>query len=192
MGDTIDQGTADQQFTKQLSGYQNWKSYIDPKKLSTEQQTALTSFEYNLGSNIWSKDAMPILTKLQSGDIAGAQKYMKQYTTAGGKFVQGLANRRDSEASLLSKKIDGTTQYNPQNDPTLIEVLDNKFFDKKTGKSISGEEAQSMYGKPTTPVVGGYLNQVAQHMKDNQDRGVGFNKEDVQAFNDKIDRLVKA
>ncbi len=41
------------------------------------------------------------------------------------------------------------SQYNPQNDPNLVEVLDNKFFDKTTGKSISGEEAQTMYGKPT-------------------------------------------
>lgn len=29
---------------------------------------------------------------------------MKQYVNAGGKFVQGLANRRNSEAELLGQK----------------------------------------------------------------------------------------
>ena len=62
---------------------------------------------------------------------------MKQYTNAGGKYVQGLANRRESEAGLLAKKLDGTNAYNPQYDSNLIEVLDNKYFDKTLGKSIS-------------------------------------------------------
>lgn len=101
MGDTITQEEADQQFSKQLEWYQNWKNYIDPSTLSPQQQTALTSFEYNLWSGIWSKNAMPILNKIKSGDISGAQSLMKQFVNAGGRPVQGLVNRRNEEAELL-------------------------------------------------------------------------------------------
>lgn len=82
MGDVMDQQTADAQFAKQLQGYQKWKNYIDPSSLSQAQQTALTSFEYNLGSGIWAGDAKPIIDKIKAGDIAGAQEYMKLFINA--------------------------------------------------------------------------------------------------------------
>lgn len=120
MGDTMDRATADQEFTKQVAWYQTWSNYIDPSKLSEGQKTALTSFEYNLGKGIWEKNAMPILKYIESGDIAWAQKYMKQYVNAGGKFVQGLANRRNSEAELLGQKQTSNSQWS-------LEGLTNPF-----------------------------------------------------------------
>jgi len=99
--DTITQEEADKEFTKQIQRYQNWKNFIDENTLSEAQKTALTSFEYNLGSGIWAKSADSILNKIKSWDITGAQADMKQYVNAGGKFVQWLANRRAEEANLL-------------------------------------------------------------------------------------------
>ena len=68
---------------------------------------ALTSFEYNLGSGIWQKDAMPILDLINKGDFAGAAEIMKEYVYAGGKKLRGLENRRNEEAAMLTQKESG-------------------------------------------------------------------------------------
>ena len=44
---------------------------------------------------------MPIITAINNGDLNKAGQLMQQYNKAGGKFVQGLANRRAEEAQLL-------------------------------------------------------------------------------------------
>ena len=60
MGDTITREQADTEFAKQVARYQNFKKFITTD-LSPEQEAALTSFEFNLGSGIWQKNAMGIL-----------------------------------------------------------------------------------------------------------------------------------
>jgi GH24 family phage-related lysozyme (muramidase) len=99
-GDTIDQQTADSEFNNQIQKYQNFQNLVTVP-LSESQKAALTSFEYNLGGGIWKKDAMPIITAINNGDLNKAGQLMQQYNKAGGKFVQGLANRRAEEAQLL-------------------------------------------------------------------------------------------
>lgn len=98
----ISRDEADNLFQQQLQSYQNWKNYIDPATLSEWQKTALTSFEYNLGSWIWEKNAMPILDRIKSWDISWAQNIMKKYIYAWGKPLQWLANRRNEESNLLN------------------------------------------------------------------------------------------
>ena len=48
----MDRATADAELPNQLPNYQNFKNYIKVP-LSPQQESALTSFEYNLGRNIW-------------------------------------------------------------------------------------------------------------------------------------------
>lgn len=62
-------------------------------------------------------------------------------------LTRAIASNEGVDTSK-NANIGSAQQYNPQNDPNLIEVLDNKFFDKTTGKSISGEEAKVKYGAP--------------------------------------------
>lgn len=98
----MDRATADAEFNNQIQKYQNFQNLVTVP-LSESQKAALTSFEYNLGSGIWKKDAMPIITAINNGDLNKAGQLMQQYNTAGGKFVQGLANRRAEEAQLLQQ-----------------------------------------------------------------------------------------
>lgn len=109
MGDTIDRATADAEFNNQIQKYQTFQNLVTVP-LSESQKAALTSFEYNLGSGIWKKDAMPIITAINNGDLNKAGQLMQQYNKAGGKFVQGLANRRAEEAQLLQQSGGQTTQ----------------------------------------------------------------------------------
>lgn len=48
----MDRATADAEFPNQMKTYQNFKDLIKVP-LSPQQEAALTSFEYNLGRNIW-------------------------------------------------------------------------------------------------------------------------------------------
>ena len=102
MGDTMDRATADAEFNNQIKRYQTFQNLVTVP-LSESQKAALTSFEYNLGSGIWKKNAMPIITAINNGDLAKAGQLMQSYNQAGGKFVQGLANRRAEEAQLLQQ-----------------------------------------------------------------------------------------
>lgn len=54
---------ADSMFSKVVNQYTNWKNFVKVP-LTENQQTALTSFEYNLGQGIWQKNAMPIINSL--------------------------------------------------------------------------------------------------------------------------------
>ena len=55
---------------------------------------------------------MPIITAINNGDFAKAGQIMQQYNKAGGKFVQGLANRRNEEAKMLMQSNTDSTEQN--------------------------------------------------------------------------------
>lgn len=101
MGDTITQAQADEYLPQKVAQYQNFKKFI-AVPLTPAQESALTSFEYNLWPNIWKKDAMPIIEAINKWDIQSAGNYMKQYVNSGWQYVQWLANRRAYEAQLLN------------------------------------------------------------------------------------------
>jgi GH24 family phage-related lysozyme (muramidase) len=91
---------ADQVFSTQVASYQNWKNFVK-KPLSPSQQEALTSFEYNLWSGIWNKNAMNILAAVNKWDMITAGNLMQAYNKAQWKYVAWLASRRANEAKLL-------------------------------------------------------------------------------------------
>lgn len=109
MGDTITREEALTQLEKQLPKYQTFKSKLSGISLSEDQEAALTSFEYNLGSGIWDKGAKSILYAVQAGDFDFAMKQMLQYDKAkdpkSGKLkaIPGLSARRMREATMLAK-----------------------------------------------------------------------------------------
>ena len=109
MGDTITREEALNQLDKQLPKYQTFKNKIDTSSLTEDQEAALTSFEYNLGSGIWDKGAKSILYAVQAGDFNFAMKQMLQYDKAkdpkSGKLkaIPELSARRMREATMLAK-----------------------------------------------------------------------------------------
>lgn len=69
--------------------------------ISQNQHAAFTSFSYNVGVPAFCKSSL--LKRLNAGDYVGACNGMTAWTYAGGRYVQGLANRRKVEQRLCLK-----------------------------------------------------------------------------------------
>ena len=63
--------------------------------MSQGQYDALVSLAFNIGAKAFANST--VVRKLNAGDIRGAGDAFLMWTHAGGKFVQGLMNRRQSE-----------------------------------------------------------------------------------------------
>lgn len=108
MGDTITTDEANEELQRQIPKYQTFKNKIKVD-LTPEQETALTSFEYNLGSGIWEGSAKSIIYAINSGDYKHANNLMLQYDKAKDKvsgklrMLPGLSARRIREGKLLDE-----------------------------------------------------------------------------------------
>ncbi len=67
--------------------------------LNQNQFDALVSLAYNIGSNAFKSSTL--VKKLNAGDYQGAADQFNVWVNAGGKRMQGLANRRDKEKLLF-------------------------------------------------------------------------------------------
>jgi lysozyme len=94
----------------QQSVIKNYTSFADKvqKQITPNQFAALTSFEYNLGPNVWNTSTgSQILSLVNSGDYSRAGQLMLQYNKARdpqtGDLITNrvLAQRRAREANLL-------------------------------------------------------------------------------------------
>ena len=164
---------------------------------SKEEQSKLYS-DYQSGK--WGIAAPPGQSKHESGngiDIysddkfsAPTQAQIKAMEKNGWKHMAIPWDMGHFEYVGTSGVQNGT--YSPQSDAKLSQIWSNDtggmFYDERTGKTISWEEANALYGtKPTDDKV----KSLWIYMKDNQDRGAWYSNDDVKAFNEKIDRLVK-
>lgn len=120
--DTISMDESKQRLQEEINNRQNYMNYVTVP-LSDSQKAALSSFEFNLWSGIWEKDAMPILNAINSWDFNKAWEIMKQYNKAWWKFVQWLQNRRNEEAQLL-KQTGISSQYTDAQ-LWLLSTIDN-------------------------------------------------------------------
>jgi len=106
MGDTITREEADAELQKQIGKYQSFKNKVKVP-LTEDQETALTSFEYNLGGGVWNTTGKAILHSINAGDFEEAARLMLQYDKAKdpktGKLrvLPGLTSRRQEEGNLL-------------------------------------------------------------------------------------------
>lgn len=98
--DTLTQLDADKRLTQEINNRQNYKNFITTK-LTPKQEAALSSFEFNLWSNIWKWSAKPIIDKINKWDIKWAASYLLAFNKAWWKVIKWLTNRRSEEAKLL-------------------------------------------------------------------------------------------
>lgn len=69
--------------------------------LSDNQFAALVSFAFNVGEGAMAKSTL--LRRLNAGDYEAVPAELMKWTRAGGRVVQGLANRRAAEAGRWSR-----------------------------------------------------------------------------------------
>ena len=95
----ITQEEADQMLQDEMPEYEG---YINDKvtvELNQDQFDAMVCWVYNLGSGNLSSSTL--LKVLNEGDYEGVPEQMKRWNKAGGKVLNGLIKRRDSEAKLF-------------------------------------------------------------------------------------------
>lgn len=97
-GDVITQAQSIQYLRNHITGVENSINTLVKVPLNQNQFDALVSLVYNIGTGAFSRST--ILQKLNSGD------YDIDFTVwsySGGKFIQGLKNRRIQEQNLYDK-----------------------------------------------------------------------------------------
>lgn len=108
-GDTITREQADEMLrTQAVNNYTNFANYVD-RPMTPNQVAALMSFEYNLGSGIWTKPAAKkIITDINNGDFQAAAEKLQAFNTGRDqstgkrKVLPVLVARRKREGSLLT------------------------------------------------------------------------------------------
>jgi lysozyme len=107
IGDTITKEQADQELQKQIQSHSAFRGKVETD-LTPQQEQALASFEFNLGSGIWNTTGRPIIEAINGGDFETAAAIIKRHDKArdpnSGELrqVSGLTTRREREAALLT------------------------------------------------------------------------------------------
>jgi len=137
MWDSMTREQADKEFEKQVATYQNFRNDVTVD-LNENQQTALTSFEYNLGRNIWKWEGWKaIIAYINAGDFQWAWEIMKAYINARDPVTKKLTpsnwliNRRNKEVALMNTPVTETWEkdiakwYTPNQKAIIKKYLNN-------------------------------------------------------------------
>lgn len=99
-GDTITEERAEELLREGIVQYENAVDDLVNVPLEQHQFDALVSWVYNLGrANLASST---LLKKVNAQEYAEVPEQIKRWNKAGGKVLEGLTKRRESEAKLWS------------------------------------------------------------------------------------------
>jgi len=100
-GMRITEPQAENLLRQDLSRFEQAVERFVKVRLSDNQYAALVSFAFNVGVGAFERSTL--LKRLNAGDYASVPAELMRWTKAGGRRVQGLANRRAAEAGLWAK-----------------------------------------------------------------------------------------
>ena len=132
MGDTITQDQAEQELQRQIERHSNYQALVTVP-LSNAQKTALSSFEYNLGPNIWNRDGKEVIDLINSWDLQWAANLMLKFNKARDpetwelRVLWWLQNRRNKEANLLLQSDAAVSWYDEALAPLYKKFNEGKF-----------------------------------------------------------------
>lgn len=102
--DTMSQSEADKRLVQEINNRQNYKNFLTTT-LTPQQEAALSSFEFNLWSNIWNSTGKWIIDALNKWEIEKAKNILLAHNKAKVNWqlteIKWLTNRRSEEAKLL-------------------------------------------------------------------------------------------
>jgi GH24 family phage-related lysozyme (muramidase) len=100
MTKTISDDEVLQLFAKDIEGIRSDLNRVVKVPVTKNQQLALLSLRYNIGSDAFNKSSL--LAELNKGNYTGAALKFGDWKFSEGKVIQGLVNRRAKERELFS------------------------------------------------------------------------------------------
>lgn len=97
---TITREESERRLEQEVANRQNFKNFIKIP-LTPNQEAALSSFEFNLWSNIWNTTWKAIIDNINKWNLEEASRILKLHNKAWWQTIQWLVNRRNEEAKLL-------------------------------------------------------------------------------------------
>jgi lysozyme len=101
LGETITEAEASQWLVNELARVTGVVQRLVKVPLTDNQLGALVSFTYNVGDDAFAKSTL--LKKLNAGEYAAVPAQLARWNKNDGKVMEGLTNRRASEAGLWAK-----------------------------------------------------------------------------------------
>lgn len=101
MGLVLTRDECSQRFKKELVKHEAAINKLVTVPISQNAYDALVSLSYNIGTGAVAKST--VIKRLNKGDCVGASEAFKLFNKAGGGVVNGLVQRRASEAALFLK-----------------------------------------------------------------------------------------
>lgn len=99
-GQRITEAQAEKWLAEDLVSHMVRPMQVITRKLTQNQYDALASFAFNLGSYVFDQNPT-LLRYINTGQFEKAGDLMLKFSYGGGKFMQGLYNRRLAERKLL-------------------------------------------------------------------------------------------
>lgn len=103
VGDKFTPEQCSEMLKRRLPEYANAIAPCIKVPISDKTRAAFISFSYNVGTAGFCRST--VAKRLNAGDIKGACNGLLAWNRAGGKFVKGLANRREAERKLCLEGI---------------------------------------------------------------------------------------
>lgn len=111
-GTTITQKQADQFLIEDVNEHIITMKQLITTQLNQNQFDALASFHFNLGRYILVNDKT-LLRNINNRSWDKVSSHLLQYSYGGGRFMQGLYNRRVKEVALFNTPVKGITPVTP-------------------------------------------------------------------------------
>lgn len=145
-GQRITEEQADKWLAEDLVSHMVRPMQVITRKLTQNQYDALASFAFNLGSYVFDQNPT-LLGYINTGQFEKAGDLMLKFSYGGGKFMQGLYNRRVDERKLLLTP-DSTTQK-PEEKPTMPTIKEDEemlFIYEKKRKTGNATDVYLVFG----------------------------------------------
>ena len=155
----ISQTEADELLREKIGTYMNGlNSFLSKNDIAVNQNQydALLSFTYNLGQNIWTRDASNFTLKrlLMSGDYTAEdiEEAFYMWRHAGGKELPGLASRRLREAALFNSEI---SLSNPEQQGYTVKyyIVSASYLTVRKGPGVDYDSMGSIKKNTVIPVL---------------------------------------
>lgn len=125
LGTTITEAQAEQYLKLDLEEFAKKVKALIKVTLNSNQFGALVSFAYNVGLNAFANSTL--LKVINAGNFDRVPEQFRRWVYNDGKYMKGLANRREKEISLWNAQVKDNEPVSTVKYRSLFEILISLF-----------------------------------------------------------------